>query len=106
MEIKTVVHECPETFDILVNKALREGYRLSRRGPEPAGDGAVKLYAELVKLDPPAEAEEPDLLAAMRAIKETCSSVDSCEDCPVQPWCNFHAPHLWVLPEEAQNDGK
>ena len=106
MEILTIVHDAPETFDSLVNAALRKGYRLSRRGPEPVGDGAVKLYAELVKLDPPAEPEELDLLTAMRAIKDTCNSCDSCEECPVQPWCNFHAPHLWALPEEAQNDGE
>lgn len=106
MEILTIVHDTPETFDSLVNRALREGYRLSRRGPEPVGDGAVKLYAELVKLDPPAEPEAPDLLAAMRAIKAECDSHDSCLNCPVYSWCDLHAPCDWELPEEVQNDGE
>ena len=106
MEILTIVHDTPETFDSLVNKALCEGYRLSRRGPEPVGDGAVKLYAELVKLDPPAEAEKPGLLDYARAIKAECDSHGSCRDCPLDGICDAEYPAQWTLPEEVQNDGE
>lgn len=114
MEIKTLISGTDRAveFDAAVNEALADGWRLVKREVLPgmqynATNWARRaLYVELVKLDPPAEPEAPDLLAAMRAIKETCNSVDSCEGCPVQPWCDFHAPHLWVLPEEVQNDGE
>lgn len=114
MEIKTIKNRLDNAkdFDAEVNAALADGWRLIRRDvilPVQPNTGSTyfhtMLYAELVKLDPPAEPEKPDALAAMRVIKETCSSVDSCEDCPVQPWCNLHAPHLWELPEEVQSDG-
>lgn len=115
MEIKTIRKRLDnaEEFDREVNAALADGWRLTRRDvilPTQPITGSnyfhTMLYAELVKLDPPAEAEEPDLLTAMRIIKAECDSHDSCQDCPAQPWCNYHTPHNWELPEEVQDDGK
>ncbi len=104
MEIKTVVesHNWPGAFDDKVNEALADGWRLTRRD---VLQGSDRFYAELVKLDLPAEPETPDLLTAMRAIKAECDSHDSCGDCPARPWCNYHTPNNWELPEEVRSDG-
>lgn len=115
MEIKTIKNRLDnaEDFDRVVNAALADGWHLTRRDvilPVQPNAGNTyfhtMLYAELVKRDPPAEAEEPDLLTAMGIIKAECDSHGSCDDCPVQPWCNFHAPDRWALPEEVRSDGK
>ena len=115
MEIKTIKNRFDNAaaFDAEVNAALADGWRLTRRDvvlPVQPHTGSnyfhTMLYAELVKLDPPAEPEAPDLLAAMRAIKAECDSHDSCKDCPVYPWCDLHAPFDWELPGEVQNDGE
>lgn len=112
MEIKTIKNRLDnaESFDADVNAALADGWRLTRRDfilPIQPHTGTTyfhtMLYAELVKLDPPAEPEKPDPLTAMRIIKAECDSVDSCEDCTLQPWCNYHRPNNWTLPEEVQN---
>ena len=52
MQIKTIVHDVPETFDSLVNAAIADGYSLIRREVCQAGPRAYKLYAELFKYDP------------------------------------------------------
>lgn len=104
MEIKTIVSSMTwvGNFDEMVNDALAEGWRLTRRDVLPNTD---RLYAELVKLDPPAEPEKSDLLTAMRVIKAECDSHSSCQTCPLYPWCDVHAPCDWETPEEVQNDG-
>ena len=105
MEIKTVVesHSWPGAFDEKVNEALADGWHLVRRDVLPGSD---RFYAELVKLDPPAEAEEPDLLDCARAIKAECDSHSSCRDCPLDGICDAEYPARWAIAEEVQNDGE
>lgn len=107
MKILTIVHNEPETFDNLVNNALEDGYILGRRGPEPIGDGAVKLYAELVKLDEPEdlpEAQPGDPMELIRQLRDFCAG-SKCDTCPLENWCPVWLPRNegpadWELPDE------
>lgn len=107
MEIRTIAQTDPTVFDDEVNTSLMLGWRLTKRHlvQTPAGTKDY-FYAELVKLDPPAEPEKPDLLKAVQVIKAECDSHGSCEDCLVYPWCDYNAPCRWKLPEEVQDDGE
>jgi len=69
MEIKTIRYRLDDApdFDKAVNAAMAEGWRLTRRDvlrvDQPQNSSTFfysMLYAELVKLDPPAEPEKPD----------------------------------------------
>jgi hypothetical protein len=108
VQIKTFVHNIPEVFDAMVNRAMEEGYTLTRRGPEPVGNGAVRLYAELVQLDPEPEpeAQPADPFDALRAVQAFCLSVsaDDCntDRCPLHGWCDKCEidPTDWQLPEK------
>lgn len=114
MEIKTLIANTDNVvaFDKKVNEAMAEGWRLAKREILPGQQynetnwARRILYAELVKLDPPAEPETPDLLKAVQVIKAECDSHGSCEDCLVYPWCDYNAPCRWKLPEEVQDDGE
>ena len=92
-EIKTVVSEEPDAFDLCVNKLLRYGYNLVRRRPERVGPNAWKLYAELVKLDQDDMEElETDTCTwkgAVNVLRGICETAEKCDadGCPMFAWC-------------------
>lgn len=105
MKIKTIRTNDTESFDIQVNKALEDGYRLAKRERVEYIGSKGDYYAELVLPDPAQELIDP--WEALRAVKELCDSI-SAEDCgankcPLHTWCdNARAnpePTDWVLPE-------
>ena len=110
-EIKTIVTDNPDTFDMRVNNLLKEGYTLTRRGPEQVGPDAWKLYAELVKLEEDymdtLEAEPITWQEAVEVLRDTCVSAKGCDDgdCPMYAWCQENipevvpAPKYWTDPE-------
>lgn len=112
MKIKTIWTKDLIGFDNQVNEALAEGYQLTRREvlPDTANLDQSVLYAELVKLDPPAEPETPDPMDLLRQVREACLRVPSngCnpEGCPMFNWCEQLRrggdPTDWVLPGEVQ----
>jgi hypothetical protein len=120
VKIKTICYGLDNTglvaFDKDVNDALADGYRLIKREVLPGVRytdtrwGNRCLYAELVKLDPPAEPETPDPLDLLRQVREACLQVPSngCnrEGCPMFDWCEQLRkggdPTDWVLPGEVQ----
>jgi hypothetical protein len=101
MKIKTIRSASTDIFDICVNDAMDEGWRLSRR--EILSDHT--LYAELVKVD---EAPAPDPLEALRVVRDFCEEMptEKClGKCPLTPWCAMYAasdisPADWEIPEE------
>lgn len=116
MKIKTICYalEATAKFDEEVNAALAEGWQLVKREVLPGMSytetnwAKRALYAELVKLDPPAEPETTDPFDAVRAIKATCEGV-SLEDChacrcPLSAWCrkmpDGYDPIDWDIPGE------
>lgn len=112
MKIKTIWTRDLTGFDNQVNEALAEGYQLTRREVllDTANLDHSVLYAELVKLDPPAEPETPDPLDLLRQVREACLQIPSggCnpETCPMFGWCEQLRrggdPTDWVLPGEVQ----
>lgn len=103
-EIKSVVSENPDEFDVSVNNLLEKGYTLVRRGPEQVGPSAWKLYAELVKLDEAdmetQEAEPITWEEAVEVLRETCRQAADCDNsCPMYRWCKDNlqepAPAHW-----------
>lgn len=103
-EIKTIVTENPDAFDMSVNNLLKEGYTMTRRGPERVGPDAWKLYAELVKLDEAdmetQEAEPITWEEAVEVLRETCRQATDCDNsCPMYRWCKDNlqepAPAHW-----------
>jgi hypothetical protein len=112
MKIKTIWDTRPDRFDESVNKHLEEGMTLARREviPDTKDLDRSVFYAELVKLDPPAEPETTDPFDAVRAIKATCEGV-SLEDChacrcPLSAWCrkmpDGYDPTDWDIPGEVR----
>ena len=109
MEIKTIWLYSPALFDDAVNSAIAEGWRLTRRELVQATEDidASAFYAELVKLDPPAEPEKGDPFEALRTIQALCmsTSLEDCagERCPLEGWCSRLTqcadPSDWRLPE-------
>lgn len=112
MKIKTIWDTRPDRFDESVNKHLEEGMTLARREVIPDTKDLDKsvFYAELVKLDPPAEPETPDPMDLLRQVREACLRVPSngCnpEGCPMFNWCEQLRrggdPTDWVLPGEVR----
>jgi hypothetical protein len=112
MKIKTVNAKLidSETFDREVNKALEEGYRITRQDVIPGGSYMSNmLYAQMVLPDPTPEPEQPDLLEALRTIRDHCAAMptERCltPDCPLSPWCDLYtadgiSPMDWVIPEK------
>ena len=106
MEIKTITYalHCNTEFDAEVNKALSEGWILSKR--EPLID---ILYAELVKVPPVEKPRDITPVEAVQLIKDTCAlqSNETCDNgsCPLHSWCLSGVncietpPHAWVIPE-------
>lgn len=105
MKIKTIRSAKADIFDICVNDALDEGWRLSRREViQTAMD--VSYYAELVKVD---EVPAPDPLEALRVVRDFCEEMptEKClGKCPLTPWCAMYcaddnmSPADWEIPEE------
>ena len=97
-EIKTIVTEDPDRFDVAVNALLDKGYLLVGRRPEQVGPSAWKLYAELVKLDEAdMEGQEADLPFgwdyAVEIIREECKGAAGCDErCPMNAWCQKNIP--------------
>jgi hypothetical protein len=98
-------------FDNAVNEALEKGWQLVKREVIPGSpNDSARLYAELVKLDPPAEPETPDPMDLLRQVREACLRVPSngCnpEGCPMFNWCEQLRrggdPTDWVLPGEVR----
>lgn len=113
MKIKTITEwtDTPNKtcgFDIEVNKALEEGWTLTRREVFPSlkFDCPELLYAELVMPDPAPERTDP--WDHVRAIKDFCDTVagDTCfnDECPLSDWCKQmigrRTPTSWALPEK------
>lgn len=110
-EIQTIISENPYEFDVAVNALLKEGYTLTRRGPEQMGPNAWKLYAELVKLDDSdmknLEAEPVAWKEAVEVLRETCETAKDCnvDFCPMYEWCqrnlsdDGNQPYIWGSPE-------
>ena len=110
-EIKTIVTENTSDFDISVNNLLKEGYTLTRRGPEQTGPHAWKLYAELVKLDEAdmekLEAEPATWQEAVDTLRLICGTAEDCSEdgCPMFSWCQKNlpacpSPSSWKDPAE------
>lgn len=97
MQIKTIWRTVSEhqKFDVEVNNALAEDWRLTRREVLPgeqytASDyGRRLLYAELVKMDPKPEQPTVDPLEAVQVLARTCENAPHCEpeECPLYSWC-------------------
>lgn len=118
MKIKTICYRLDKAndFDDEVNRVLAEGWQLVKRTVLPGKALTADtynnrmLYAELVKLDPPAEPETPDPMDLLRQVREACLRVPSngCnpEGCPMFNWCEQLRrggdPTDWVLPGEVQ----
>jgi hypothetical protein len=118
VKIKTICYalEATAKFDEEVNAALAEGWQLVRRDVLPGMSytetnwAKRALYAELVKLDPPAEPETPDPMDLLRQVREACLRVPSngCnpEGCPMFNWCEQLRrggdPTDWVIPGEVR----
>lgn len=107
MKIKTIVHDQPDDFDVLVNEALAEGYILEHRGTLQGTTVKIGHYARLVLLDPvPAETEPLILnpIEALHVVREFCDS-NKCEGCQLYDFCTRHLPNNegpadWGLPGE------
>lgn len=113
MKIKTVSRsfDWREDFDNAVNEALGKGWQLVKREVIPGSpNDSARLYAELVKLDPPAEPETPDPLDLLRQVRKACLQTPAChcnrEGCPMFDWCEGLRkggdPTDWVLPGEVR----
>lgn len=113
MKIKTIWEHLRnwETFDSAVNAAMEEGWNLVKRERQPAvsENAGTILYAELVKLDPVPEPEQPDPLEALRNIRDFCEAMptEKCltPGCPLSPWCHNYtedgiSPSDWLVPGE------
>lgn len=119
MEIKTIKNRLNNAadFDRDVNAAMADGWRLTRREvlmfPAQPHTGSTyfnpMLYAELVKLDAPAEF---DPLDAVRSIQAMCvnTPLETCNTakCPLYAWCGQITegkdPSDWILPDEEGED--
>ena len=102
MQIKTIQEKDPKLFDIAVNAAIKDGWTLANRGAISTAYSWV-YYAELVKLDPPAEPMHWQ--EAARVLTDTCTGAEECsESCPMYDWCeanlpgNALPPNEWVTP--------
>lgn len=113
MEIKTIKTRLDNEghFDAAVNSALAEGWALTRRDvllptAQPSGGTYmhIMLYAEMVKLDPPAEPETDDIdpVTAAQIVAQECNRVDSCADCDLHAICGNCAPHQWTRLEASE----
>lgn len=112
MKIKTVNAKLidSETFDQEVNKALEEGYRITRQDVIPGGSYMSNmLYAQMVLPDPVPELEQQAPLEALRSIRDFCGSVplEKCltPECPLFGWCQLYtedgvSPMDWKIPGE------
>ena len=97
MQIKTILKIDAEAveFDVEVNAALAEGWRLTRREVLPGEQytetiyGRRMLYAELVKMDPRPEQSTIDPLEAVQVLARACEAAPHCEpeECPLYGWC-------------------
>ena len=105
MEIKTIVSVDLVEFDREVNKALTEGWHLTKRERVDTehSKGVYFLYAELVKVDEPAA--PMTWQEAAQVIKSTCSENDTCDTCKLREWCDEYLargaePQDWEVPTE------
>lgn len=103
MEIKTIVHTEPDAFDRLVNACMAAGWRLAKRERVDVTvcKEAFFLYAELVKVDEPAE--PVTWQEAAQVLKSTCSENDTCDTCKLREWCDEYLakatePQDWEVP--------
>lgn len=97
MQIKTIWKKISNAceFDVEVNAALTEGWRLTRRellqceADTMREEGRRLLYAELVKMDPRPEQPTIDPLEAVQVLARACEAAPHCEpeDCPLYGWC-------------------
>lgn len=113
-QIKTIIHDVPEEFDLQVNQAIRNGFCLVKRGLMQVTDRASSLYAELIKYDTesPVDPDVPkreenakddipgcvtvdSVLGAMQFIKFCCDGTEFCPDCPVYMYCRGNLPCEW-----------
>lgn len=104
MQIKTIAHKDATLFDTEVNQAIADGWTLVKRDVITTTYGWA-YYAELVKLDPPAEPELMPWQEAARVLTDTCTGAEECsESCPMYDWCevnlpgNALPPNEWVTP--------
>lgn len=102
MEIRTVINYNPGDFDSNVNSSIAEGWHLTKRElvQTPAGTKDY-LYAELVKVDEPAE--PVTWQEAAQVLKSTCSENDTCDTCKLREWCDEYLakatePQDWEVP--------
>ena len=98
MKIKTIRQTIMSDFDDQVNKALEEGWQLTRR--ELLVGTGVPFYAELVFPDLPAEPEAPLVIQpspteAARIVKAECAKHSRCRDCALFTVCENESPVVW-----------
>lgn len=109
MEIKTIwnIVDNATDFDMRVNEALAKGWHLVKREVLPGERytdtrwGNRLLYAELVKVDEPAE--PVTWQEAAQVLKSTCSENDTCDTCKLREWCDEYLargaePQEWEVP--------
>lgn len=112
MQIKTIIcrNEDANAFDAEINHWLAEGWRLTKRevlisDSVTARAVDMRLYAELVKMDPaPEPIMEP--LEAVQVLARACENAPQCEpdDCPLYDWCT--GIPVYVVPKDWKEDTK
>lgn len=104
MEIKTVVRFNPTIFDSDVNHLMADGWHLTKRElVQTPAESRDYFYAELVKVDEPAE--PVTWQEAAQVLKSTCSENDTCDTCKLREWCDEYLargaePQEWEVPTE------
>ena len=112
MQIKTIWQpfSFPEQFDMDVNKALDDGWRLTKREVLQCEADTMReekrrlLYAELVKMDPPPEQPTVDPMEAVQVLARACENAPQCEPgiCPLHDWCTSSLAD--VVPKDWKRD--